>query len=83
MGWDSWILGAEWDGKDSYGRIDLWDDHKEHKPKLLRHTPAKFGDLDMLIKEPCNYASNVAYYHAVTRICSKENWSMDIDMVRA
>ena len=57
--------------KDAYGRKDIWDDHKEHKANLLRHTPSKFGKLDMKIYEPCNYASNIAYYHAVTRICSK------------
>jgi len=24
---------------------------------------------DVLIYEPCNYASNIAYYHSVTRAC--------------
>ena len=27
--------------------------------------------LGMMIYEPCNYASNVAYYHATTEICAK------------
>ena len=28
------------------------------------------------IWEPCNYASNMAYYHTVTEICSRKEWSM-------
>ena len=31
----------------------------------------------MLVMEPCNYASNIAYYHATTKICSyAPNWSI-------
>ena len=26
--------------------------------------------------EPCNYASNIAYYHTATEICAKQDWSM-------
>ena len=29
------------------------------------------------IYEPCNYASNFAYYHVVTSICDHTGWSMD------
>ena len=28
------------------------------------------------IWEPCNYASNIAYYHTVTEICFRKEWSM-------
>ena len=28
------------------------------------------------IWEPCNYASNIAYYRALVEICEKKNWSM-------
>ena len=31
----------------------------------------------MIIYEPCNYASNIAYYHAATRICDYPNWNVD------
>jgi hypothetical protein len=30
---------------------------------------------DVLIYEPCNYASNMAYYHSVTRAC-KWDWKL-------
>ena len=30
--------------------------------------------LEMLIMEPCNYASNIAYYHSVLRVCDYESW---------
>ena len=29
------------------------------------------------IYEPCNYASNFAYYHVVTSICDHTGWSID------
>ena len=29
----------------------------------------------MWIYEPCNYASNIAYYHSATRICDYPNWT--------
>ena len=28
------------------------------------------------IYEPCNYASNLAYYRVVTSICSYQQWSL-------
>jgi hypothetical protein len=37
--------------------------------------PGYFGDV--LIHEPCNYVSNIAYYRAATRICDNENWHID------
>jgi len=43
----------------------------------MRRTPAVFpgiGNKTILIEEPCNYASNVAYYHSVTRICDYPDW---------
>ena len=33
----------------------------------------------MSIYEPCNYASNVAYYHTVTEICDHEGWSLPME----
>lgn len=37
----------------------------------------------MIIYEPCNYASNMAYYHSATRICDYPEWSADDDMINA
>lgn len=32
----------------------------------------------MTILEPCNYASNIAYYHATSKICDYDDkWSID------
>jgi hypothetical protein len=39
----------------------------------LRTDPTVFGNEGMIIYEPCNYVSNVAYYHSVTEIC-KHDW---------
>jgi len=36
----------------------------------LRHTPELFGPEKIRMYEPCNYVSNVAYYHSTTRVCS-------------
>lgn len=34
--------------------------------------------------EPCNYASNIAYYHAALRVCEyPKKWSLDNQTVRA
>ena len=50
------------------GNYKEWLANKDGKP---------FGDQDMTIFEPCNYASNVAYYHAATRICDYPDLSID------
>lgn len=31
----------------------------------------------MIIYEPCNTASNIGYFHAATRICDYEDWSIN------
>ncbi len=40
-------------------------------------TVQEYGD--MLIFEPCNYASNLAYYHTVTEICGHKSWTLDME----
>ena len=39
-------------------------------------TVQEYGQIP--IWEPCNYASNMAYYHTVTELCARrqETWSM-------
>jgi len=34
---------------------------------------------EMPIYEPCNYASNLAYYRVVTSICAYQDWGLDRD----
>jgi len=43
----------------------------------MMRTPAKFGKMGVEIEEPCNYASNIAYYHSATRVCDYPDWSLD------
>jgi hypothetical protein len=38
-----------------------------------------FGKEKMEIYEPCNYASNVGYFHASTRICDYPDFSIEPD----
>jgi hypothetical protein len=47
----------------------------------LDNQPKYFGDV--LINEPCNYVSNIAYYRAATRICDNENWNIDDEKTNA
>ena len=35
------------------------------------------------IYEPCNYASNLAYYHMVTMICDNQEWSLPAEYTKA
>jgi hypothetical protein len=42
----------------------------------LRKQPGVFGDDNMIVYEPCNYVSNVAYYRSATRICDYPNWTL-------
>lgn len=37
----------------------------------------------MVIYEPCNYVSNIAYYHSATRICDYPQWSIDSEDQKA
>ena len=51
----------------------------------MRRTPADFGigDNEILIEEPCNYVSNIAFFHSATRICDYPNWSISSDEIKA
>ena len=59
-------------GNDTWGScLDTGHCHKYHEQNLTVQEYHNIG-----IYEPCNYASNVAYYHVVTSICSYEGWSL-------
>jgi hypothetical protein len=38
-----------------------------------------FNEEGMIIFQPCNYASNIAYYHSASRICDYPKWSVSED----
>lgn len=48
-----------------------------------RNVSAPFGSIDMTVYEPCNYASNVAYFRSATRICNYKNWSANDQQINA
>ena len=59
-------------GNDTWGScLDTGHCHKYHEQNLTEQEYHNIG-----IFEPCNYASNVAYYHVVTSICSYQDWSL-------
>lgn len=40
-----------------------------------------FGENNFVAMEPCNYVSNIAYYHGVLKLCDyDEDWSVGPDM---
>ena len=43
--------------------------------KYSEDDESMFGDVK--IYEPCNYASNVAYYRSAVRICEKTDWNLE------
>ena len=81
--------GAQWDGMIKYSstqgdpsRNDTWVQCESNiKPKDFNSrwfekncTVQEYGN--MPIWEPCNYASNLAYYHTTTEICSRQQWNL-------
>lgn len=48
-----------------------------------RYDPELFGEDKVEIFEPCNYASNIAYYHSATRICEYPDWFSGSESAKA
>jgi len=85
-------VNAQWSGLKAYanaggnGGSDPWYDCNSdilpHKVWFERNcTVEKYGNIP--IWEPCNYASNIAYYHTVIEHCAKQTWSMPPESVNA
>ena len=49
----------------------------------MRHNGDTFGSEKIFIYEPCNYASSMAFYRSVTRICAYQNWTSDTQHLQA
>lgn len=72
--------------KDYYGRPDRWG---ASSPALEGDLPpfeeffnrpnVTIGRHNILTYEPCNYPSNIAFYHSVVKIC-KYDWSVSPEM---
>merc|ERR1712168_1418968 len=83
-------VNAQWTGLKGYAQthghqpMDNWypsdSDTKPHQTWSERNcTVQKYGNIP--IWEPCNYASNLAYYHTVVEQCAKKTWNMPKDSV--
>merc|ERR1711942_385801 len=60
-------------GNDTWGScLGTGHCHQYHEQNLTVQDYHSIG-----IYEPCNYASNFAYYHVVTSICDHTGWSID------
>ena len=76
---------------DSYNHTDHWGGCTEFSadkrctvPPYMRNVSHPFsgiGRKNIQIMEPCNYVSNVAYYHATTRICDYPDWKIPKDFI--
>ena len=49
----------------------------------VSHPLAGLASKNIQIMEPCNYVSNVAFYHSTTRICDYPDWKISKDAVNA
>ena len=75
-------IGSQWDGMIQYASTlgdpeadDNWlPCNAQNRWFELNCTTQAYGN--MPIYEPCNYASNLAYYHTVTEICAKAEWNV-------
>ena len=66
--------------KDSRGLPDHWGNRDDVWVEAKAHKGGKFGKWrgdGYLVTQPCNYASNIAYYHSVLKICKYKNWQYD------
>ena len=78
-GWYDYFLSNGVD-KDFEGLNDNWGSTPPGSTRApvgpyLRNHSAKFGPDKVIVYEPCNYTSNIVYYHDVTRLCEYEEWS--------
>ena len=81
-------VGAQWDGMIQYANSggnpeanDTWPACSNNRWFEYNCTTQAYGN--MPITEPCNYASNIAYYHTVTEICGRKNWNVPEPQVKA
>ena len=74
--------GSQWDGMIQYANAggnsnvgDIWPQCETQSRWFESNcTTQVYGNIP--IYEPCNYASNLAYYHTVTEICGKDDWNV-------
>jgi len=92
MGWKGFYGYWKSNGtKNDYRNMnDYWGECRADFPNTncgnglyYRHNHELFGKEKVDIIEPCNYASNVAFYHSATRICQYPDWFSGIESAKA
>lgn len=74
-----WMGMMEYAGTNG-GDDDRWrdceyvSDLEEHEYVEWNCTLQEQGEIP--VYEPCNYASNVAYYHSMLEVCMTDGWAM-------
>jgi hypothetical protein len=71
---------------DHWGECSMYDDERNCNMDghmWLRHTPELFGPEKIIMYEPCNYVSNVAYYHSANRVCTYPEFASGDDYQKA
>ena len=78
-------VGSQWEGMLTFANAggnsengDIWHTCKTNEKWFEDNcTVQEYGNVPIF--EPCNYASNIAYYHTATEICARENWLLSED----
>jgi len=80
--WKSNSTNEDWKGKSDYWGKTSPGLYGEKLPfnEFYNRPNETIGRYGILTYEPCNYASNLAYYHSVTKICDYEDWSTTPEM---
>jgi len=68
---------------DHWGECNFRNKDRCNGADWLRDTPEPFGAEKIIMYEPCNYVSNVAYYHAANRICTYPEFASGEDYQKA
>ena len=74
---DFWLSNGT--ARDSEGNVDHWGQIKGDHCYREYHQgkTASMGGYNMTIYEPCNFASNIAFYRSTTKICDyADDWSI-------
>ena len=89
--WTGFVKYYESNGadKDYQNRSDHWGNCTFDQPNprctaehYRENKTGSFGPEKVLVYEPCNYASNIAYYHSALRACDY-NWTIDATHAQA
>lgn len=75
-------LHDRWNISDTYGECINDDTARcpiSQYAEWLQRNNSMIGPI--MAYEPCNYASNIAYYHATTKVCDYPDWTISPQMI--